>query len=98
MKYSQKQMVDWHIQFFTMSTELLLMLRVVLRFFNANPDASFVHWAYTSTSVLLEPFRNLFTSTDVVQRGWVVDFVALFAMAIYGAVAYWLMTFLSKKK
>lgn len=98
MKYSHKQMVDWQIQCFAMVTELMLALRVVLRFFNANPDATFVHWAYTSTSVLLEPFRNVFTSIGVVQRGWVVDFVALFAMAVYGALAYWLMMFLGKKK
>jgi len=98
MKYSHKQMVDWQIQFFTMTAELLLALRVVLRFFNGNPDATFVHWVYNTTSVLLEPFRNVFTSFGVVGRGWVVDYVALFAMAVYAAAAFWLMAFVGKRK
>ncbi|MBI4034460.1 YggT family protein, partial [Candidatus Saccharibacteria bacterium] len=91
MKYSQKGMVNWGIQFFTMTAALLLALRVVLRFFNGNPDAQFVGWVINTTNVLLEPFRAVFTSLGVVERGWVVDFPALFAMAVYGAAAYWLM-------
>lgn len=97
MKYSQKQMVDWHIQSFTMLAESLLALRVIMRFFNGNPDAQFVHWVINTTNVLLEPFRAVFTSLGVAERGWVLDFPALFAMAIYGAAAFWLMAFYKKK-
>lgn len=88
MQYTHKQSVAAVTHFFVGVTELLLALRVVLRFFNGNPDATFVHWVYTSTNTLLEPFRNVFTSTGVVHRGWVVDFVALFAMAVYAVAGY----------
>lgn len=88
MQFSHKQSVAWMVHFFVGVAELLLALRVVLRFFNGNPDATFVHWCYTSTAVLLEPFRNVFTSTGVLQRGWVVDYVALFAMAVIALAGY----------
>lgn len=87
MQYSPKQMATMTVTWFVGVAELLLALRVVLRFFNGNPDATFVHWCYTTTATLLEPFRAVFTSTGVVERGWVVDYVALFAMAAYAAAA-----------
>jgi len=76
------------VHFFVGVAELLLLLRVVLRFFNGNPDASFVHWVYTNTNVLLEPLRSIFTSATTVNRGWVVDYPALLAMALYALVGY----------
>ena len=88
MQYSQKQMVSWMVMFFTLTANSLLALRVVLRFFNGNPDATFVHWCYTSTQTLLEPFRNVFTSSNVVTGGWVVDYVAIFAIAVYASAGY----------
>jgi len=88
MQYTHKQSVAAVTHFFVGVAELLLALRVVLRFFNGNPNATFVHWCYTSTAVLLEPFRNVFTSVGVVNRGWVVDYVALFAMAVYAIAGY----------
>lgn len=88
MQYTHKQSVVTVTNFFVGVAELLLALRVVLRFFNGNPDATFVRWCYTSTNVLLEPFRNVFTSTGVIHRGWVVDYVALFAMAVYAIAGY----------
>jgi hypothetical protein len=83
-----KQSVAGMVNLFVGLAELLLLLRAVLRFFNANPDATFVHWVYSNTQVLLEPLRNFFTTTDVVSRGWVVDYVALAAMAFYAAAGY----------
>ncbi len=97
-QYSHKQVVNATINFFLAVAELLLALRVALRFFNGNPDATFVHWAYTSTQTLLEPFRAVFTSTDVLNRGWVVDYVALFAMAVYAAAGYLLMSYVRQAK
>ncbi len=93
MQYTHKQGVAALVNFFVGVAELLLLLRVVLRFFNGNPDATFVHWAYSNTSVLLEPLRGVFpSSVGVVQRGWVVDFTALFAMAAYAAAGYLLLS------
>lgn len=91
MRYTHRQGVTSMVNLFVGLAELLLLLRVVLRFFNGNPDASFVHWAYSNTQVLLEPFRAVFTSSEVVSRGWAVDFVALFAMAAYAAAGYLLL-------
>ena len=96
MQLSMKQLVTWKIQFFVGVAELLLILRVALRFFNGNPNASFVHWAYTSTQPLLEPFRAVFTSSGAVNRGWVVDFVALLAIAVYGAAGVLLLGVLGR--
>ncbi len=83
-----KQSVAGMVNLFVGLAELLLVLRVVLRFFNGNPDATFVHWVYVNTQVLLEPLRNVFTTSDMVSRGWVVDYVALAAMAGWAVVGY----------
>lgn len=91
MQYSHRQMVAWLVNFFVGVAELLLALRVALRFFNGNPDATFVHWAYANTNVLLEPLRGVFPSAGFIERGWVVDFVALFAMAVYAAAGVMLL-------
>lgn len=97
-QYSPKQVANSMVMLFVGLTELLLLLRVALRFFNGNPDATFVNWAYTNTQTLLEPFRNVFTSVDVVARGWVVDYVALFAMAVYAVVGYWVVSYMRNWK
>jgi len=83
-----RQVVEQLVSLFVWLAEALLLVRVVLRFFNGNPDATFVHWVYTNTQVLLEPLRNIFTSVDAVSRGWVVDYVALAAMAFWAVVGY----------
>jgi uncharacterized protein YggT (Ycf19 family) len=95
MRYSHRHMVAGLVNFFVSIAELLLALRVVLRFFNGNPDAQFVHWCYASTNTLLEPFRAVFTSTGVINRGWVVDYAALFAMAVYAVAGYMLLSLAS---
>lgn len=98
MQYSQKQMTSMFVMLFSLTANVLLALRVVLRFFNANPDATFVHWVYTNTQALLEPFRNVFTSAGAVHRGWVVDFAAIFAMAVYALASYLLGAWVMRTK
>jgi uncharacterized protein YggT (Ycf19 family) len=88
MPFTHRQSVATMVHFFVGLAEVLLLLRVVLRFFNGNPDATFVNWVYTVTTPLLEPLRGVFTSIDVVNRGWVVDYVALFAMVAYAVAGY----------
>jgi len=63
--------------------ETVLVLRIVLRLFAANPTASFVHWVYTTSNTLLEPFRGIFQS-GVIDKSYVLDFTALFALVVYG--------------
>jgi YggT family protein len=74
------------INFFLGLAEIFLGLRVLLRFFAANPDSSFVSWVYSSSNVLMQPFRGIFPTT-VIARNHVVDFSAIFAMIVYGLVA-----------
>ncbi len=74
------------INFFLALAEVFLGLRVILRFFAANPDASFVHWVYASSDVLMQPFRGIFPTT-VIGRDHVIDFSAIFAMVVYGLIA-----------
>jgi len=70
------------INFFAGIVELFLLMRVLFRFFGANPNSSFVHWVYNSSDVLLQPFRGIFP-TQTIGRNHVVDFSALFAMVVY---------------
>lgn len=97
MPFTHRQSVAALIHFVVGVAEVLLLLRVVLRFFNGDPDATFVNWAYTVTAPLLEPLRGLFTSTDVISRGWVIDYVALFAMVFYAVLGYVLVGLLSHR-
>lgn len=72
--------------------EIVLILRIVLRLFAANPSASFVHWTYSTSNTLLEPFRGIFPST-VIDKSYVLDFTALFAIVIYALVGSLLVYF-----
>lgn len=96
MPFTHRQSVTSMVHFFVGVAELLLLLRVVLRFFNGDPNASFVHWVYTVTAPLLEPLRGVFPSFDVVNRGWVIDFVAIFAMVVYAVAGYMLVALMGR--
>lgn len=72
--------------------EIVLLLRIVLRLFAANPNASFVHWTYSTSNTLLEPFRGIFPST-VISKSYVLDFTALFALIVYALVGSLLVYF-----
>jgi hypothetical protein len=66
--------------------ELLLLLRVVLKFFFTTANSGFVHWAYRTTDVLLTPFRGIFSNPTSTPGTWHIDWVALLAMAVYAAL------------
>jgi len=80
------RLVGGLINFFLVLVEVFLGLRILLRFFAANPNNGFVQWVYESSSVLLEPFRGIFP-TRVIGDNNVVDFSAIFAMIVYGLLA-----------
>lgn len=67
--------------------ELLLALRVILKFFFTSADSGFVRWAFSTTDVLLSPFRGIFDDPTGTPGNWHIDWVALFAMAVYAAFA-----------
>jgi hypothetical protein len=75
--------------------ELLLALRVFLKFFFTTANSGFVHWAFSTTDVLLSPVRAVFVNpTSAHGTNWYVDFPALFMMVAY-AVAVALMVALA---
>ena len=67
--------------------ELLLGFRVILKFFGANPHASFVEWVYKTSQPLLKPFEGMFP-TPVIEGNFVIEFSTLFALIVYGTAAY----------
>lgn len=67
--------------------EVLLGLRIILRLFGANPNTPFVNWVYETTRPLLTPFSGIFPAS-VIQGGLVIDFTTIFALLIYGIIAY----------
>lgn len=81
---SSKQIMATMVNVFVTLATLLLALRVVLKFAVAETDASFVQWAFRVSEPLLEPFRNIFTGAQA-SGSWVIDWPALFAMAVYAA-------------
>lgn len=72
---------------FVTLAELLLTLRVVLKFFFTTAGGGFVDWAFSTTNVLLTPFRAVFPDPTQTPTNWHIDWVALFAMVVYAAFA-----------
>jgi|GEM_PF-1266676 len=76
------------VGFFLALTELLLALRIFLKFFFTTADSGFVHWAFATTDTLLSPVRGIFVNpTSAHGTNWYVDFPALFVMAAYAVLA-----------
>jgi uncharacterized protein YggT (Ycf19 family) len=80
------------IRFIIGLAEVILALRIVLRLFAANPTASFVHWVYSTSNTLLEPFRGIF-QPGLIDKSYVLDFTALFALIVYGLLGSLLIYF-----
>lgn len=62
----------------------LLAIRLVLRFFSANPAAPAVAWLYQFTNWLLEPVNYIFPNI-IVGRG-VFDLVAIIGIIFYAII------------
>ena len=92
--YSQQNLAEGLINFFVGLAEILLGLRVIFRLLDAHASVHFVQWVYNTSGTLMLPFRNIFTPS-VISPGYVIDFSALFAMAIYAAAGYLLLGLLS---
>lgn len=65
----------------------LLGLKILLRFFGANPSTPFVQWIYESSDSLLAPFAGIFPVTRL-EGGFIIDFPAIFAVIVYAFVGY----------
>lgn len=67
-----------------------LGLRLILKLFGASAISPFVSWVYTTSSPLVTPFEGIFPAPDL-GGGFVLELAVLFAMAIYGLLAYLLI-------
>lgn len=65
--------------------EGILGIRILLKFFAANPVAPFVEWIYTTSKPLLAPFEGMFP-TETLARGFVIEISTLFALLVYAFV------------
>lgn len=66
---------------------IVLGISVFLQMFSANPDTPFVRFIYHTSATFMEPFRGIFPSKPVGVSGY-IDVAAIFAMIIYGFVAW----------
>lgn len=76
--------------------DILLMFRVFLLLFAANPDTPFAHFVYTTSADVMEPFRGLFPPHPVQTTGY-LDVSALFAIIVYTLLVFlvaWLVEWL----
>jgi uncharacterized protein YggT (Ycf19 family) len=69
--------------------EILLVFRLGLKFFAANPSTEFVAWIYQLSGSLLGPFAGAFPNMSL-GGGSVLDVVAVLAMIVY-AVFGWIV-------
>jgi uncharacterized protein YggT (Ycf19 family) len=76
------RLVNWVLWFIG----IVIGLRVVLKFFGANPTAPFVDWVYETSEPLLAPFMGMFPAPAIEGR-YVIEFSALFALIVYGLAA-----------
>lgn len=70
------------VDFFIGIAVAILALRILFRLFSANPAAGFVDWIYDTSNTLLSPFRGIFPEA-VIERGFVLDIPAIFAIIMY---------------
>lgn len=67
--------------------ELLLTLRILLRFFGANAETPFVKWIYDTSEPLIAPFRGMFPS-PVLGEGFIIEINTLIALLFYALIGY----------
>lgn len=82
------------VNLFLTIVEGFLGLRFVMKLFGANPTNGFVRWIYDMSSVLLQPFRGIFSSR-VLDNKYILEFNTLFAMMIYAILALVLVWLIS---
>lgn len=74
--------------------EIFLVLRFAFKFFGANVATPFVNWLYQTTEPLINPFRNIFPTSQFEGR-YHVEFTTLVAIVVYLLFAYLILYLLS---
>jgi uncharacterized protein YggT (Ycf19 family) len=72
---------------FTIACIVILAIAFFLQLFNANETAPFVDWIYRASRRIMQPFRGIFPSVTG-EQGSVFDVSMLFAMFMYGLLAF----------
>lgn len=87
----------WAVRAVVLAAVVILVLTFFLLLFNASTAAEFTQWVYRSADRVLQPFRGIFPTAALGDRGSVVDFAVLFAIIVYtllgeavGALVAWL--------
>ncbi len=75
------------IYLFVTLAEVLLAFRFVISLLDADYTNAFIRWVYSTTDVLLLPFRSVFPDVDY-SSVHVLEFPVLFAMVAYGFIGY----------
>lgn len=76
-----------YIKYFLGLFEVLLALRVVLKFLAANPAAVIVDLVYKVSDIIIYPFSGIFRNAYLAGGG-IVDVVAISAIIGYPILAY----------
>ncbi len=74
--------------------ELLLAVRILLRFFGANPSTPFVSWLYDTTSGLIAPFAGIFPNPRL-EGQFVIEISAVIALVVYAVIGAIILSFLA---
>jgi len=61
--------------------EFFLFLRLILKFFNANPQALVVNFIYKYSDIIIYPFQSIFP--NVYWKNYFIDTVTISAMIGY---------------
>ena len=72
---------------FVIACIVILAIAFFLQLFNANTTTPFVDWVYRAAKRIMEPFRGIFPSVEG-EQGSVFDVSMLFAMFMYGLLAF----------
>jgi len=71
---------------------IFLGLRIIFRFFSANPSAPIVAWIYNISGNLVYPFRGIFGDVFI---GGTIDVSALIALLAYSVILSLLIAFIN---
>lgn len=70
--------------------EIILSLRLILKFLGANSGAPFVRWLYATSVPLLQPFQGIFP-TPTLEGRFTLEFSTLFALVVYALIGYFIL-------
>lgn len=87
--YAAPRVVQGAAQFVSLAlgiVELLLLVRIILLLFGANPTADFTNLIYGWSNPLVAPFQGVFPNV-MSSHGSVLDAAAILAMIVYAIAA-----------